>query len=393
MKSNSALAACLPDTVGVYDTVQELDLSRNFVGQHGLLPLLECVYVNPRLETLVLAGNGLHNDVIPVLCRIAAVHPALAVLDLSDNPRLSTAAGQLLLRVAQTNRRIRRLVLRNTLVPNDVIARIDRCCASNLQAFQQTGLECSRVVRFEALFFDILPPEHRAKLHQVLRLQRLATYLHAEDTFQVSQKPNDPFLPQLSSNEVTLFTEAWQIFDTEVMGLLNLGTIFQIFASHFEEVYLRPDQPDFLLLCERMDLDSDGHINFDQFLLLSRNYLHIEAVKIKNEIVQVLRGAFVTFTEGKDHVPAAQLAALTAFCDQRQRHPLGPSDAERVAQYATAASTRASAPAHPTEAVDEDTFVQAYMLHHCLTNPYLHYAVIGRKKWLKGLVAEAQSAG
>ena len=28
MKSNSALAACLPDTVGVYDTVQELDLSR-----------------------------------------------------------------------------------------------------------------------------------------------------------------------------------------------------------------------------------------------------------------------------------------------------------------------------------------------------------------------------
>ena len=96
---NSVVLKTLPDTtVGGMggganfmmigsNAITELDFSRNYLGDRGLLPLLAVINRIPTLKSLNLSENGLRNNAVISLCTAVLVkpHPSLTTIDLSHN--------------------------------------------------------------------------------------------------------------------------------------------------------------------------------------------------------------------------------------------------------------------------------------------------------------------
>ena len=129
MHPNSLLRAQLPDRPGVA-LGEELDLSRNYIGDKGFAPLLLVIQRSPSLQRLVLADNGLRNNAVRMLCAVAAAHPSLHHIDLSDN-YISEGAGAALLHLAEENSRITSIEMGNTRIAADQRIRIKDRIAQN----------------------------------------------------------------------------------------------------------------------------------------------------------------------------------------------------------------------------------------------------------------------
>mmetsp|Transcript_133876 Transcript_133876/g.232298 ORF Transcript_133876/g.232298 Transcript_133876/m.232298 type:complete len:1482 (-) Transcript_133876:497-4942(-) len=112
------------------DSLEDIDLTQNFLGRNGFRAFLEVIQHCPKLKNLVLRDNGLDNDAIVALCRIAARHPSLAEIDLSGNP-LSLAAGQAALDLSQRNRNIINVDLGNTHVEERIVAKVTKQTQAN----------------------------------------------------------------------------------------------------------------------------------------------------------------------------------------------------------------------------------------------------------------------
>lgn len=126
---NSTLQKLLPTKAGVAigDT---MDLSRNYIGDKGMGPLLLVIQKSPALRTIILSDNGLRNNSIRMLCAVAASHPSLQHIDLSDN-YISEGAGFALLHLIEENRRIKVIEMGNTKIAADLRIRIKDRLAQN----------------------------------------------------------------------------------------------------------------------------------------------------------------------------------------------------------------------------------------------------------------------
>eukprot|EP00997_Jenningsia_sp_PLL12_P009112 NODE_6014_length_537_cov_23.211066_g5264_i0.p1 GENE.NODE_6014_length_537_cov_23.211066_g5264_i0~~NODE_6014_length_537_cov_23.211066_g5264_i0.p1 ORF type:complete len:129 (+),score=27.55 NODE_6014_length_537_cov_23.211066_g5264_i0:59-445(+) len=118
-----------------------------------------------------------------------------------------------------------------------------------------------------------------------------------------------------------------------------------------------------------MDTDDDGLITLDQCRLLLRNYLTNEAVKMKNEKLQIARDCFIIQARGQHEVDPFTVRDVLQMVDQKISDHR--SDPVLVMPLATV-----------NETVHEESFVQAYMLHQCLVDPSHRYVVVSRKKRL-----------
>lgn len=112
---NSALAKFFPERHGAPLNGEVLDLSRNYVGDRGLVPILSVVQRSPHLKRLVLCENGLRNNAVKHLCTVAAKHPNLVSIDLSDN-YISEGAGNAIESLLLENPRILEVAFRNTKI-------------------------------------------------------------------------------------------------------------------------------------------------------------------------------------------------------------------------------------------------------------------------------------
>jgi energy-coupling factor transporter ATP-binding protein EcfA2 len=87
--------------------IVSLDMSRHLVGPRGLLPLID-IFVNcPNLASLRLASSALDDTACGALLRALRPHPALRLLDLSDNHITSTSLPALRLYCSETGSHVR----------------------------------------------------------------------------------------------------------------------------------------------------------------------------------------------------------------------------------------------------------------------------------------------
>jgi hypothetical protein len=112
---NSALAKALPERHGAPLQGDVLDLSRNYVGDRGIVPVLSIIQRSPHLRRLVLCENGLRNNAVKLLCNVVAKHPSISSLDLSDN-YISEGAGTAIEALLAENPRVVEIGFRNTKI-------------------------------------------------------------------------------------------------------------------------------------------------------------------------------------------------------------------------------------------------------------------------------------
>ena len=113
--ANSQLLSSLPDRQGAGLPTDVLDISRNFIGDKGVVPLLQVVQRSTTLKKLVLVENGLRNNAVKQVCAVAAKHPSLTSIDFSDN-YISEGAGQAILELVQENHKITYVGVHNTKI-------------------------------------------------------------------------------------------------------------------------------------------------------------------------------------------------------------------------------------------------------------------------------------
>eukprot|EP01060_Flectonema_neradi_P014212 TRINITY_DN20921_c0_g1_i1.p1 TRINITY_DN20921_c0_g1~~TRINITY_DN20921_c0_g1_i1.p1 ORF type:complete len:500 (+),score=94.72 TRINITY_DN20921_c0_g1_i1:119-1618(+) len=120
-----------------------IDLSDNYLGNRGLLAMLDTLQHIPNCKSINLKGQKIYNtDLSPSsvkgntmldrLMEVAAVHPSLRVIDLSDNP-LSNLAGRKLLELASKKDIITELGVSDTYIDGDLCKQIQQACKGNME--------------------------------------------------------------------------------------------------------------------------------------------------------------------------------------------------------------------------------------------------------------------
>lgn len=120
---NSSIAASLPERQGAALPTDTLDMSRNYLGDNGIVPLLSVVERNPNLRVVSFVDNGLRNNAVIALCAVAARHPGIRSIDVSGNC-ISEGAGNALIKLLEDNPRITTLGIRNTRIDVELRVRI-----------------------------------------------------------------------------------------------------------------------------------------------------------------------------------------------------------------------------------------------------------------------------
>ncbi|KPI83860.1 hypothetical protein ABL78_7097 [Leptomonas seymouri] len=116
LRPNSAFLNMLPEKGGVDYSSAILDLSRNYVGDKGIAPILSTLQRMPNVRALILSENGLRNHGVQLLCASAAQLPHLEFIDLSDN-FISEGAAVALGKLLTENRHIKDIAFENTRIP------------------------------------------------------------------------------------------------------------------------------------------------------------------------------------------------------------------------------------------------------------------------------------
>ncbi|EKF38414.1 regulatory subunit of protein kinase a-like protein, putative [Trypanosoma cruzi marinkellei] len=121
--------------------IEEIDLSQNYVGNRGILAVLDLIEKLPSFRFLNCSNQKLYNTdlsedsvrgnaTVDRIVEVFKVHPTANALDMSNNP-ISNYAGRKLLVLAQVNRRICRVELSETRVDFDLRKRITQQCEKN----------------------------------------------------------------------------------------------------------------------------------------------------------------------------------------------------------------------------------------------------------------------
>eukprot|EP00759_Apiculatamorpha_spiralis_P015311 PhF_6_TR21961/c0_g1_i1/m.31230 len=119
-KINSGVLAVLSrtDVVGL----EVIDLSDNYVGRTGVVPLLQTLRGVSSLRHLNLSSNYLTNDSVRALCTSLNGHQGLQYIDLSSNP-ISHSSGKYLRAFLNANPNVKSVRVHNTLM-NPALRRI-----------------------------------------------------------------------------------------------------------------------------------------------------------------------------------------------------------------------------------------------------------------------------
>ncbi|RNF16762.1 calpain-like cysteine peptidase [Trypanosoma conorhini] len=122
-RKNSAICHVLSDVPDEYKSLILIDLSKNFLGPKGILPLLEIVRCCRNIRTLDLREQQLDNEATDALCLALRQHPSIVRINLSDNP-LTMNAGASLLQLVRDNPVIEFMMLDGTGIRNSIIQAI-----------------------------------------------------------------------------------------------------------------------------------------------------------------------------------------------------------------------------------------------------------------------------
>lgn len=123
-KTNSNLIKKLPMDPTLNDTVQEIDLSMNYCGLHGLQAVLSLLPVMVNVDTLHLNGLELDNEAVEHVVKAAVKHPKLARINLSSNKKITLISSKPLLGLLRDNPNIIALDLHETNVGAEILRKV-----------------------------------------------------------------------------------------------------------------------------------------------------------------------------------------------------------------------------------------------------------------------------
>eukprot|EP01060_Flectonema_neradi_P001325 TRINITY_DN10780_c0_g1_i2.p1 TRINITY_DN10780_c0_g1~~TRINITY_DN10780_c0_g1_i2.p1 ORF type:complete len:229 (+),score=35.06 TRINITY_DN10780_c0_g1_i2:24-710(+) len=130
-KPNSVLTRQLPDRIGDY-SLTEIDCTGNFIGDKGLLALLEVVKLCTACSKLLLPDNGIRNAGVECIVHTTLEHPSLSVIDLSNN-RITLGAGKVLQELASKNQTIKEINVSGTRIDPQLQDRIQARVKGNIE--------------------------------------------------------------------------------------------------------------------------------------------------------------------------------------------------------------------------------------------------------------------
>ena len=140
-RPNPKLVSFFKDECPNPDEVEDIDLSSNYVGNRGILALLDVIATLPSFKSLNVSNQKLYNTdlsedsvkgnaTVDRIVEVFKAHPTANALDISSNP-ISNYAGRKLLGLVQLNNRICRIELKDTRVDFDLRKRIAAQCEKN----------------------------------------------------------------------------------------------------------------------------------------------------------------------------------------------------------------------------------------------------------------------
>ncbi|KAL7708323.1 calpain-like cysteine peptidase [Lotmaria passim] len=130
--ANSAVVKLLSDIPDDFTSLTALDLSRNFVGTKGVIPLLDVVECATAIRSLDLRSQELGNEAVAIVCARLRRHPSLQRLNMSDNP-ITLAVATDLLELAKNNPVLQYICLERTLVRPSMVTAIEVQLEKNRQ--------------------------------------------------------------------------------------------------------------------------------------------------------------------------------------------------------------------------------------------------------------------
>ena len=177
-------------------TTSALNLQRNFIGDVGLLCLVQVMHRLPHLRFLSLAGNGLTNFGVQCLCGALDRHcPQLTVLDLRYNAHLTRTAGQALLNTMGRKEAVVAVFLEGTRVTDYFLQRIQRRVQSHIQRTTSAFDEATRsflatveegsAANLTARIFSVLP-----RAESILHQRRVIYNDSHDELFDVADLPD-----------------------------------------------------------------------------------------------------------------------------------------------------------------------------------------------------------
>lgn len=122
--ANSAVVRVLSDVPDDFTSLTSLDLSRNFLGTKGVIPLLDVVECAKSLRSLDLRHQELGNEAVAVICARLRRHPSLQKLNISDNA-ITLAVATDLLELAKNSPALQYIFLERTLVRPSMVTVIE----------------------------------------------------------------------------------------------------------------------------------------------------------------------------------------------------------------------------------------------------------------------------
>lgn len=135
---NSSFLEKLPDKQGVSVAGDTIDLSKNFVGDRGVGPVMAVIQRCPNLRKVQLCDNGLRNRGVGLVCSALVKHQGVTAIDLSDN-FISKGAADFILKLLQDNPKIVEVGIANTRIDVEERLQIKELAAMNAQNQQRAA--------------------------------------------------------------------------------------------------------------------------------------------------------------------------------------------------------------------------------------------------------------
>lgn len=143
-KANPKMVKFFQEEEPIAEDIEELDLSNNYIGNRGILALMDVVEKLPNLRSLNLSNQALYNTDLSedsvkgntTLDRVVEVlktHESATALDISSNP-VSNYVGRKLLGLAQINKKMCKIEVHDTRIDFDLRKRIATQCERNTVA-------------------------------------------------------------------------------------------------------------------------------------------------------------------------------------------------------------------------------------------------------------------
>ncbi|CCW72093.1 unnamed protein product [Phytomonas sp. Hart1] len=130
-RPNSHLVKKLPTDPHFTDSVQEIDLTSNYVGPNGFVAVLGFLKYLHSLRRVVFDDMSLNNVDAMNLCEALVVHPSVETVSLRNNPKITLPSTPHFSRLVKGNRRITCLELEGTLLGEAVVQRLAQAASNN----------------------------------------------------------------------------------------------------------------------------------------------------------------------------------------------------------------------------------------------------------------------